>query len=62
MHFYFTYYLYFQYRIAEWNGVYGDGVFATNVAYPYVVVVNNISQSTAMYCLILFYKANKVCS
>lgn len=47
-------------RIAEWNDVYGDGVFATNVAFPYVVVINNISQFTAMYCLVLFYKANKV--
>lgn len=48
------------YRIAEWNGVYGDGTFATDVAYPYVVAINNISQFTAMYCLVLFYRANKV--
>lgn len=47
-------------RIAELNGVYGDGVFSQNVAFPYVVVINNISQFTAMYCLVLFYKANKV--
>lgn len=48
------------YRIAELYGVYGDGTFNTDVAYPYVVFVNNISQFTAMYCLVLFYKANKV--
>lgn len=47
-------------RIAELNGVYGDGNFSTDNAFPYVVVVNNISQFTAMYCLVLFYKANKV--
>lgn len=50
----------FIYSIAYLNGVYGDGVFATDVAFPYVVVVNNISQFTAMYCLVLFYRANKV--
>lgn len=48
-------------RIAEWNGVYGDGDFSYDHAYVYIVVINNISQMTAMYCLVLFYRANKVC-
>ncbi|XP_031623210.1 transmembrane protein 184C [Contarinia nasturtii] len=45
--------------ISEWNGVYGDGVFSQDVAFPYVVLINNISQMSAMYCLVLFYKATK---
>lgn len=48
------------YRIADWNDVYGDGVFSFNVAYPYVATINTISQSVAMYCLVLFYRATKV--
>ncbi|XP_067621980.1 transmembrane protein 184C isoform X3 [Eurosta solidaginis] len=45
--------------ICEICGVYGEGTFAGNVAFPYIIVVNNISQFAAMYCLVLFYKANK---
>ncbi|XP_055299784.1 transmembrane protein 184C [Sitodiplosis mosellana] len=45
--------------VAELNGFYGDGDFSTNNVYPYIVVINNISQFTAMYCLVLFYRANK---
>ena len=43
---------------AEANGVYGDGQI-TNfwVAFPYLALVNNVSQAWAMYCLILFYRA-----
>lgn len=48
------------YRIADWNNVYGDGTFAFNVVYPYVTTINTISQSVAMYCLVLFYRATKV--
>lgn len=47
--------------VSEWYGVYGDGSFSTETAFLYVVVINNISQFTAMYCLVLFYQANKVC-
>ncbi|XP_039952721.1 transmembrane protein 184C isoform X3 [Bactrocera neohumeralis] len=45
--------------ICEICGVYGEGTFAGNVAFPYIVVINNISQFVAMYCLVLFYRANK---
>lgn len=45
--------------ICELNGVYGEGTFKANVAFPYVVAINNVTQFTAMYCLVLFYKANK---
>ncbi|KAJ8973432.1 hypothetical protein NQ317_016715, partial [Molorchus minor] len=38
--------------------VYGDGQFKGNVAFPYLVAVNNISQFIAMYCLVMFYKAS----
>ncbi|ALC39132.1 CG5850 [Drosophila busckii] len=45
--------------ICELCGVYGEGEFAGNVAFPYIVVINNISQFVAMYCLVLFYRANR---
>lgn len=45
--------------ICELCGVYGEGEFSANVAFPYIVVINNISQFVAMYCLVLFYRANK---
>jgi Organic solute transporter Ostalpha len=44
--------------ICELSGVYGDGLFAINVAFPYIAAVNLVSQNVAMYCLVLFYKAN----
>jgi ABC-type Fe3+-siderophore transport system permease subunit len=44
--------------ICELSGVYGEGDFKADVAFPYIMVVNNISQFVAMYCLVLFYKAN----
>ncbi|KAK9498104.1 hypothetical protein O3M35_003984 [Rhynocoris fuscipes] len=45
--------------ICELKGSYGEGQFQWNVAFPYILAVNNISQFIAMYCLVLFYKANK---
>ncbi|XP_065083473.1 transmembrane protein 184C isoform X2 [Ochlerotatus camptorhynchus] len=45
--------------ICEVNGVYGEGTFETDVAFPYIIFINNCSQFIAMYCLVLFYKANK---
>lgn len=40
------------------NGVYGEGEFRGDVAFPYVIAINNISQFLAMYCLVMFYRAN----
>jgi ABC-type Fe3+-siderophore transport system permease subunit len=45
--------------ILEMAGVYGDDEYRADVAFPYIIVVNNFSQFVAMYCLVLFYKANK---
>uniref|UniRef100_A0A336MEH5 CSON014398 protein n=1 Tax=Culicoides sonorensis TaxID=179676 RepID=A0A336MEH5_CULSO len=44
--------------ICEMNDVYGEGQFKPNVAYVYILLVNNFSQMFAMYSLVLFYKAN----
>ncbi|XP_056649204.1 transmembrane protein 184C [Diorhabda sublineata] len=38
--------------------VYGDGEFKASVAFPYLLIVDNISQFLAMYCLVMFYKAS----
>jgi len=46
--------------ICELSGVYGESEFKFNKAYIYITLVNNFSQFTAMYCLVLFYKANSV--
>jgi hypothetical protein len=46
------------YSICKVSGVYGDGEFKASVAFPYLIAVNNISQFMAMYCLVMFYKAN----
>lgn len=42
----------------ELGGVYGEGIFKANYAFPYISAVNNFSQFLAMYCLVLFYRAN----
>ncbi|XP_075235291.1 transmembrane protein 184C isoform X2 [Lycorma delicatula] len=46
--------------ICHIKGVYGDGQFKRDVAYPYIILVNNISQFVAMFYLARFYTANKV--
>lgn len=45
--------------ICELNDVYGESDFKPNVAFPYIIAINNLSQFVAMYCLVLFYKANR---
>lgn len=45
--------------ICELADVYKEGEFKGNSAFPYMIAVNNFSQFIAMYCLVLFYKANK---
>ncbi|XP_047364004.1 transmembrane protein 184C isoform X1 [Vespa velutina] len=44
--------------ICELNGVYGEGEFRADIAFPYMIALNNLSQFIAMYCLVLFYRAN----
>lgn len=45
--------------ICELCGVYGESDFSSNVAFPYIIAINNLSQFVAMYCLVLFYRANR---
>uniref|UniRef100_A0A182W7A1 Organic solute transporter ostalpha n=1 Tax=Anopheles minimus TaxID=112268 RepID=A0A182W7A1_9DIPT len=45
--------------ICQLNHVYGEGQFQASVAFPYLVFINNCSQSIAMYCLALFYRATR---
>uniref|UniRef100_A0A6E8VU88 Organic solute transporter ostalpha n=1 Tax=Anopheles coluzzii TaxID=1518534 RepID=A0A6E8VU88_ANOCL len=45
--------------ICQLNHVYGEGQFRASVAFPYLVFINNCSQSIAMYCLALFYRATR---
>ncbi|PKK28854.1 transmembrane protein 184C [Columba livia] len=42
--------------ICELVGVYDEGNFSFNNAWTYLVILNNMSQLFAMYCLVLFYK------
>ena len=41
-------------------GVYGEGEFRRDRAYPYVAVVNNFTQMWALYCLVLLYQVRRV--
>ncbi|PSC68080.1 transmembrane 184C [Micractinium conductrix] len=43
--------------VANIAGVYGEGEFRRDRAYPYVAVVNNFTQMWALYCLVLLYQA-----
>lgn len=45
--------------LTEICGVYGEGKFSAENAYPYIVAINNLSQFVAMYSLVIFYKAYK---
>uniref|UniRef100_A0A8V0XVW9 Transmembrane protein 184C n=1 Tax=Gallus gallus TaxID=9031 RepID=A0A8V0XVW9_CHICK len=42
--------------ICELVGVYDEGNFSFDNAWTYLVILNNMSQLFAMYCLVLFYK------
>ncbi|XP_062902520.1 transmembrane protein 184C isoform X2 [Mobula hypostoma] len=42
--------------ICELIGVYDEGNFSFKNAWTYLVIINNLSQLFAMYCLVLFYK------
>lgn len=43
--------------IFEFIGVYGEGQFHWMVAYPYLVVLQNVSVCYALYCLVMLYSA-----
>ncbi|MEE6461351.1 hypothetical protein FKM82_001265 [Ascaphus truei] len=45
--------------ICQLTGVYGEGDFNLKNAWTYLVIINNVSQLFAMYCLVLFYKVLK---
>lgn len=45
--------------ICQFTGKYKEGVFDAKAAWLWIVIINNLSQMWAMYCLILFYKATK---
>lgn len=43
--------------VSNLAGVYGEGEFRADRAYPYVALVNNCTQMLALYCLVLLYHA-----
>ncbi|KAF7710089.1 transmembrane protein 184C [Silurus meridionalis] len=43
--------------ICQLCNVYDEGNFSSKNAWTYLVIINNVSQLFAMYCLVLFYKA-----
>lgn len=45
--------------VCELVGVYDEGNFSFSNAWTYLVIINNLSQLFAMYCLLLFYKVLK---
>lgn len=45
--------------ISEAFGVFQEGKFTLYNVYPYVVIINSLSQMWALYCLIMFYYAAK---
>lgn len=40
--------------------VYGEGEYDLTKTYVYLLVINNVSQITAMYCLVIFYTGYKI--
>lgn len=45
--------------VAGLAGVYGDGEFRHDRAYPYIAFFGSLSQTWALYCLILMYQGTK---
>ncbi|ETO31892.1 transmembrane protein [Reticulomyxa filosa] len=45
--------------VMQLNGIYKEGAFRYNVGYPYVAILRSLSQTWAIYCLVLFYVALK---
>jgi hypothetical protein len=44
--------------LSTWAGVYGEGAINDwSSSYPYLSLVQNVSQCWALYCLVLFYQA-----
>lgn len=46
--------------VSQIVGAYGEGQFNLGKSYIYLLVVNNISQMLAMYCLVIFYTSYKM--
>uniref|UniRef100_A0A8C5XAT7 Transmembrane protein 184C n=1 Tax=Microcebus murinus TaxID=30608 RepID=A0A8C5XAT7_MICMU len=55
----FTTIVYILIQICELLGIYDEGNFSFSNAWTYLVIINNMSQLFAMYCLLLFYKVLK---
>ncbi|XP_071950957.1 transmembrane protein 184C-like [Antedon mediterranea] len=45
--------------ICELTGTYNEGSFSFQGAWSYLLIINNLSQVWALYCMILFYHATK---
>lgn len=46
--------------MSQFVGIYGEGTYSPTNTYIYLLIVNNISQITAMYCLVIFYHGYKM--
>lgn len=46
--------------ISQISGIYGEGRYSLSETYIYLLFVNNVSQITAMYCLVIFYTGYKM--
>lgn len=45
--------------ILNWAGVYDEGRFGWDNGYTYICIITNISQTWALYCLVMFYLGTK---